>query len=98
VLDDLEDALVSADVGIETTVKIDNIERVAKDKYINVQSSTAILNDGMLLKPTENHSAYENYNTAWPQTACYFSCWCGVGKVTTIGKINTIFQSGQSVY
>ena len=45
VLDDLENALVSADVGIETTVKIiEQIEkRVAKDKYLNTAELNKIL-------------------------------------------------------
>src|SRR3978361_1212862 len=45
VLDNLEDALVSADVGIDTTVKIiDRIEkRVSKDKYLNTSDLNSIL-------------------------------------------------------
>src|SRR3982751_3362901 len=45
VLDNLEEALVSADVGIDTTVKIiDRIEkRVAKDKYLNTNELNSIL-------------------------------------------------------
>ena len=51
VLDNLEDALVSADVGIETTVAIINrIEaRVAQDKYINTTNRLAYENFGFLL-------------------------------------------------
>src|ERR1700754_4699898 len=47
VLDNLEDALVSADVGVDTTVQIiDRIEkRVAKDKYLNTSELNAILRD-----------------------------------------------------
>ena len=47
VLDDLEDALVSADVGIDTTVKIINRieERVAKDKYLNTSELNTILKE-----------------------------------------------------
>src|SRR3954467_14443242 len=47
VLDDLENALVSADVGIETTVKIiDKIEaRAAKDKYLNTSELNTILKE-----------------------------------------------------
>src|SRR5690606_21046796 len=47
VLDSLEEALVGADVGIETTVKIiESIEkRVAKDKYLNTSELNAILQD-----------------------------------------------------
>src|SRR5919202_5385356 len=47
VLDNLEEALVSADVGIDTTVAIiDNIEkRVAKDKYLNTSELNKILQE-----------------------------------------------------
>src|SRR5215217_1879785 len=47
VLDNLEDALVSADVGVDTTVKIiDKIEaRVARDKYINTTELNSILKE-----------------------------------------------------
>src|SRR2546421_10361333 len=47
VLDDLEDALVSADVGIETTIAIiDRIEkRVAKEKYVNATELNKLLQD-----------------------------------------------------
>src|ERR1700739_1315276 len=65
VLDNLEDALVSADVGIETTVEIINrIEkRVAKDKYLNTNELNAILKseikDVLITAPQD--SSYENY-------------------------------------
>ena len=51
VLDKLEDALVSADVGIETTVKIiEKIEkRVAKDKYLNTSELNGILKMNLLV-------------------------------------------------
>ena len=47
VLDDLENALVSADVGVDTTIKIiDGIEkRVAKDKYVNTSELNRILKE-----------------------------------------------------
>src|SRR3978361_2235227 len=65
VLDNLEDALVSADVGIETTVKIiTNIEkRVAKDKYLNTSELNGILKQEVeaLLVAAPGDSSYENY-------------------------------------
>jgi fused signal recognition particle receptor len=65
VLDDVEDALVSADVGIETTVEIINrIEkRVAKDKYLGTSELNAMLKDeieNVLVSAPEDHS-YEDY-------------------------------------
>ena len=61
VLDNLEDTLVSADVGIETTVKIiGNIEkRVAKDKYLNTSELNGILKqeiEALLVKPSSDTS------------------------------------------
>ncbi|HRP18110.1 MAG TPA: signal recognition particle receptor subunit alpha, partial [Ginsengibacter sp.] len=65
VLDDLENALVSADVGIDTTVKIiDNIEkRVARDKYVNTSELNAILKSEIenILVSTSQDKTYEDY-------------------------------------
>ena len=65
VLDNLEDALVSADVGIETTVKIiEQIEkRVAKDKYLNTAELNKILKEEIqqILIGAPQDSSYENY-------------------------------------
>jgi fused signal recognition particle receptor len=65
VLDNLEDALVSADVGIDTTVKIiDSIEkRVAKDKYLNTSELNGILKQEIeaLLVSAPGDTSYEDY-------------------------------------
>ena len=65
VLDDLEDALVSADVGIDTTVKIINRieERVAKDKYLNTSELNTILKEEIqhILVSAPQDSSYEDY-------------------------------------
>src|SRR4249920_4137414 len=65
VLDDLENALVSADVGIETTVKIiEQIEnRVAKDKYLNTSELNKILKEEIqnILVAAPQDSSYVNY-------------------------------------
>src|SRR3954467_6588678 len=66
VLDNLEDALVSADVGIETTVEIiERIEkRVAKDKYLNTSDLNAILQEEientLVDAPSGNTYAFDN--------------------------------------
>src|SRR5436853_2676602 len=65
VLDDLEDALVSADVGIDTTIEIiSRIEqRVAKDKYINTSELNRLLQDeiqNILTDAPEN--SYKEFN------------------------------------
>ena len=64
-LDDLENALVSADVGVDTTVKIiDGIEkRVAKDKYINTTELNKILKEEIqsILVDAPQDTSYKNY-------------------------------------
>ena len=104
VLDDLEDALVSADVGIETTVKIiENIEkRVARDKYINTTELNGILKAEieMLLVASPKDSSYENYELPAghkPHVILVVGV-NGVGKTTTIGKLAHNFsKAGKSV-
>ena len=104
VLDNLEDALVSADVGIETTVEIINrIEkRVAKDKYLNAAELNSILKDEieqMLVAAPEDHS-YESYELPpghKPHIILVVGV-NGVGKTTTIGKLAHNFSmAGKSV-
>ena len=104
VLDDLEDALVSADVGIETTVKIiEQIEkRVAKDKYLNTAELNSILKEEVqnVLIPAPQDSRYENYELPAghkPHIMLVVGV-NGVGKTTTIGKMAHNFsRAGKSV-
>lgn len=104
VLDDLEDALVSADVGVDTTVKIiDNIEkRVARDKYINTAELNGILKEEVqaLLVDAPADTSYENYELPKghkPHVVLVVGV-NGVGKTTTIGKLAHNFtQAGKSV-
>src|SRR5574344_2807857 len=58
VLDNLEEVLVTSDVGVETTLKIiDRIQaRVAKDKYVTTQELTGILRDEIASLLTENNT------------------------------------------
>ena len=103
VLDNLEDALVSADVGIDTTVKIiEKIEqRVAKDKYLNTSELNQILKkevESILVDAKEQ--SYRDFST--PQgTKPYVILVVGVngvGKTTTIGKLANNFRlAGKSV-
>lgn len=104
VLDELENALVSADVGIETTVKIiDKIEkRVAKDKYLNTTELNKILKEevqSILINAPED-SSYQNYELPLghkPHIILVVGV-NGVGKTTTIGKLAHNFtQAGKSV-
>src|SRR6478752_7129402 len=104
VLDNLENALVSADVGIETTVKIiEQIEkRAAKDKYLNTSELNKILKEEVqnILVTAPQDSSYENYELPAghkPHIILVVGVH-GVGKTTTIGKLAHNFsQAGKSV-
>jgi len=104
VLDNVEDALVSADVGIDTTVKIITKieERVARDKYINTSELNSILKQEIesVLIDSPKDTSYENYNlpaTHKPHIILVVGV-NGVGKTTTIGKLaNNFSLAGKSV-
>jgi len=103
VLDDLEEALVTADVGIDTTVAIiDRIEkRVARDKYVNTSDLNRILQEeieGMLVDaPAANSYAFDRDLPSKPYVILVVGV-NGVGKTTTIGKLAYNFKSaGKSV-
>ena len=104
VLDKLEEALVSADVGIETTIEIINrIEkRVAKDKYINTTELNGILRSEIeqMLVPSTKENSYANYELPQGHTPHIILVVGvnGVGKTTTIGKLAHNFTlAGKSV-
>ncbi|MFM2359504.1 MAG: signal recognition particle-docking protein FtsY [Bacteroidota bacterium] len=104
VLDNLEEALVSADVGIETTVEIiSRIEkRVSKDKYLNTSELHGILRseiENMLVDAPKgyDYSNYELPTTHTPHIILVVGV-NGVGKTTTIGKLAHNFSlAGKSV-
>ena len=104
VLDELENALVSADVGIETTVKIiEQIEkRVAKDKYLNTSELNKILKEEIqnILVAAPQDGSYVNYELPAghkPHIILVVGV-NGVGKTTTIGKLAHNFKlAGKSV-
>lgn len=103
VLDNLEEALVSADVGIDTTVAIiDQVEkRVARDKYLNTSDLNKILQEEIenILIDAPSSNSYD-FNSELP-TKPYIVLVVGVngvGKTTTIGKLSYNFkQAGKSV-
>lgn len=104
VLDQVEDALVSADVGVATTVKIINAleARVLKDKYLNTSQLNQILKDEIekILVSSPQDISYENYQLPSghkPHVILVVGV-NGVGKTTTIGKLAHNFQkAGKSV-
>ena len=92
VLDDLEEVLISSDVGVETTIKIiDSIEkRVLKEKYINTSELDIILKEEILSILTESsinkEFNFSNSNEITPYVIMVVGV-NGVGKTTTIGKL-----------
>ena len=92
VLDELEAALISSDVGLETTVKIiERIEaRVARDKYLNAAELNTILRDEIAALLTENNTVdLEDFDVPGVQKPYVLMVVGvnGVGKTTTIGKL-----------
>jgi fused signal recognition particle receptor len=103
VLDNLEEALVSADVGVETTVKIiSSIEkRVARDKYMNASELNKMLQEEieqlLIATPAANSYAFDTDLPARPYIILVVGV-NGVGKTTTIGKLAHQFkQAGKNV-
>lgn len=104
VLDNLEEILVSSDVGVDTTLKIiERIEaRVARDKYVGTDELTSMLRDEISLLLTENNSD-DLLEFALPEGKKPYVMMVvgvnGVGKTTTIGKLAyQLKQKGYSVY
>lgn len=103
VLDDLEEALITADVGLDTTVEIiERIEkRVARDKYVNTAELNGLLQEEIEGMLTEASGA-ANYSFDSELPAKPFVILVvgvnGVGKTTTIGKLAYNFKkAGKSV-
>lgn len=104
VLDDLEEVLITSDVGVETTVKIIHRieERVARDKYVSTSELNQILRDEIANLLSENHS---DDNDDWDLPGDHKPYVIlvvgvnGVGKTTTIGKLAYQFKkAGKKVY
>ncbi|MBA2746656.1 MAG: signal recognition particle-docking protein FtsY [Flavisolibacter sp.] len=100
VLDELEEALVGADVGIETTVAIiDRIEkRVARDKYMSTSELNGILQEEMKELLVEGPSYDFTSDLPHKPYVILVVGVNGVGKTTTIGKLSYNFtKAGKSV-
>ena len=104
VLDDLEEILITSDVGVDTTLKIiERIEtRVARDKYVSTSELNNILKEEITALLSENNTQ-DNDNWDLPQTGNPYVILVvgvnGVGKTTTIGKLAHQFkQAGKKVY
>ncbi len=103
VLDNLEEVLVSSDVGVSTTLKIiERIEaRVARDKYLGTDELNAILREEIAGLLSETHTGEATELTLPEVTGPYVIMVVGVngvGKTTTIGKLAYQFrQQGKKV-
>lgn len=98
VLDDLENVLISSDVGLDTTVKIiENIEaRVATDQYVSTSDLNRILKDE-IVKILDNSGSKDSNNITDTLTKKPYVIMVvgvnGVGKTTTIGKLAYNFKA-----
>ena len=104
VLDNLEEVLVTSDVGVETTVRIiERIqERVARDKYVGTDELNFVLKDEICQLLAENNSddqvSFESELLETPYVIMVVGV-NGVGKTTTIGKLAYQFKkAGKKVY
>ena len=104
VLDNLEEVLITSDVGVETTLNIIKRieERVARDKYVNTQELNRILREEIAALLTENNTM-DSEEFSVPEGKKPYVIMVvgvnGVGKTTTIGKLAYQFKKkGLSVY
>lgn len=91
VLDQIEEALVACDLGVDTTIKtIKRLEqRIARDKYLNTEDIYTMLKEELVSLLTENNTP-DYLDFQLPQTKPYVLLIVGVngvGKTTTIGKL-----------
>ena len=104
VLDDLEEVLITSDVGVETTVKIIRRieERVARDKYMNASELQRILREEVAALLEEAHATEGNFGLDARSGEPYVVMVVGVngaGKTTTIGKLAAqLTKAGRKVW
>ena len=104
VLDNLEEVLITSDVGVDTTLEIIHRieERVARDKYVNTAELNGILRDEIAAllanNKTEDTDGFQLPKIGRPYVVLVVGV-NGVGKTTTIGKLAYQFKkAGNSVY
>ncbi|MCB2196042.1 MAG: signal recognition particle-docking protein FtsY [Bacteroidetes bacterium] len=103
VLDNLEEVLISSDVGVDTTIKIIQRieERVSSDKYMGTEELHAILKEEIakLLEENNSQDFDLSFNTTDGPYVIMVVGVNGVGKTTTIGKLAYQFKNlGKKVY
>ena len=102
ILDNIEEALISADVGVNTTIKIiERLEkRIARDKYVSSDELHNIINQeivALLSEQSQSGTSFENLPSN-PYIILVVGV-NGVGKTTTIGKLaNRFKQAGKKVF
>ncbi|MDP4207992.1 MAG: signal recognition particle-docking protein FtsY [Bacteroidota bacterium] len=97
VLDNLEEVLITSDVGVDTTVKIvERIEnRISRDKYVNTEELQSILREEIANLLEENNTGEAKDFASIPDKKPYVIMVVGVngvGKTTTIGKLAYQFK------
>ena len=103
-LDELEEILVTSDVGVDTTVGIIKRieERVARDKYMNAAELQGILREEIAALLEENDGDRDNFGITLREGEPYVLMVVGVngvGKTTTIGKLaSQLTRMGKKVY
>ncbi len=104
VLDDLEEVLITSDVGVETTIKIIKSieERVARDKYMGTSELQRILREEVTSLLEQAHASTANFGIEVKPGVPYVMMVVGVngvGKTTTIGKLaSKLTAQGHKVY
>lgn len=103
-LDELEEVLITSDVGVETTVKIIRRieERVARDKYMNSGELQRMLREEIAALLEEAHGSEEHFGLEAESGTPYVVMVVGVngaGKTTTIGKLAAqLVKAGHKVW
>jgi len=96
VLDAIEEALISSDMGVDTTLKlIDNLEdRVEKDKYVGMEELVTLLRDEISkLLDVEGSAEVQPFDFSKKPYVVFVVGVNGVGKTTTIGKLAHMLKS-----
>ena len=97
VLDALEEALLSSDMGVDTTLKvIENLEdRVEKDKYVSMDELVDLIRDeiGKLLNVNGDEAPVEPFDFSKKPYVVLVVGVNGVGKTTTIGKLASMLTA-----
>ncbi len=103
-LDELEEILIGADVGVDTTVEIIRRieERVARDKYMNAAELQGILREEIAALLEDSYGGEDRFEITLSEGEPYVLMVVGVngvGKTTTIGKLAAqLARAGKKVY